>query len=135
MNTPDHREIFEWLRTHGVPDKDAEAKRSASLPPKDSRSRLETGRKQHRLVVDLHGLRYEEAVPVIRSGLERGKKSGCAAVIFVHGKGHHSDAGEGPVLKGLVRAMLENELALQVKDFYDAPPDQGGSGATIAYIA
>ena len=128
-------EIEEWLKTHPVVDKDfTPANHKSKSGSISSRQNLSTKRGEQRLLVDLHGLRYEEAERVIKSTMSRAERSGCIAVIFVHGKGYHSSSEDGPVLKSLVRGLLENELALHVKDFYDAPPDMGGSGATIAWL-
>ena len=127
-------EILAWIGTHGIADKDAAAARRRFVGSSSS-AKIEKRRGEHRMVIDLHGMRSEEAVDAVRRGLDAARHAGCASVIFVHGKGHHSPSGEGPVLKSLVRGMLENELALQVKDHFDAPPEAGGSGATIAWLA
>ena len=68
----DDDEIMEWLKTHPVVDKDFSPGRLSSKSRDTSeRQNLSTKRGEQRLLVDLHGLRYEEAETVVRSTLAR----------------------------------------------------------------
>jgi DNA-nicking Smr family endonuclease len=59
---------------------------------------------------------------------------GIRELFVIHGHGVHSAPEEGPVLKNLVRDMLENELSDRVRDFRAGIPREGGEGVTLVYL-
>ncbi len=118
--------ILSYLDKHGVMDKDA-----LSGQKKANRN---TSRKLSRLVVDLHGMKSDEAAGKIRKVIAECREKGRKELLIIHGKGYHSDPVEGPVLKKLVRDMLEKELGNSVRDYRSALPKDGGEGATVVYL-
>ncbi len=72
--------------------------------------------------LDLHGLRAEEAVEKVDKFLSDSLISGFDEVLIYHG------IGSGK-LAYAIREFLK--IHPSVKDFYDAPANQGGHGATI----
>ena len=75
---------------------------------------------------DLHSFAPRDVVPVVADYLEEAKRAGFREVRLIHGKG-----------TGARRAEVRRFLASRsdVADFFDAPPDRGGSGATIVLLA
>jgi DNA-nicking Smr family endonuclease len=55
-------------------------------------------------------------------------------ILVIHGKGYHSKSESGPVLKGLVNQMLENELHYIIRSFASAKIKDGGDGATVVLL-
>jgi DNA-nicking Smr family endonuclease len=131
MNNSDKKEnadqILSYLDQHGVVDKDA-----SSVLKK--RKKITISRKHPRAILDLHGMKSDEAARKIRSELTRCSERGIKELLIIHGKGYHSAPQEGPVLKNLVRDMLERELGSMIRDFRTALPKDGGEGATLVYL-
>ena len=123
-NNPE--EILRYLDTYGVVDKDA-ASPARHRPRSKPRRRYDTE-------IDLHGLTAERAERILRTTLNRCRRTGAKTVLVVHGRGLHSEPGEGPVLKQLVLKLLENQCASLIRDHRPAPPRDGGPGATIVYL-
>jgi len=121
-------EILKFIDEHGVEDKDSTIDREQ---PMRSRKR---GSAQIEKSLDLHGFRTEEAEKKIRATIKICSKTGVKKLIIIHGKGHHSDPFEGPILKGVVESMLANELRDSIRDFNPAPLNRGGAGATVVTI-
>ncbi|NLG17894.1 MAG: Smr/MutS family protein [Fibrobacter sp.] len=118
--------ILSYLDKHGVMDKDAlGGQRKANR---------NTSRKLSRLVVDLHGMKSDEAAGKVRKVISECREKGKKELLIIHGKGYHSDPVEGPVLKKMVRDMLEKELGNSVRDYRSALPKDGGDGATVVYL-
>ncbi len=76
--------------------------------------------------LDLHGLNSDEARKLLTSFLHQAMQQGLRCVNVIHGKGWHSEHGEG-LLKRLTRHWLIQHP--QVLAFCDAPLQAGGSGA------
>lgn len=76
--------------------------------------------------LDLHGLNSDEARRLLTSFLHHATQQGLRCVNVIHGKGWHSEQGEG-LLKRLARHWLAQHP--QVLAFCDAPMNAGGSGA------
>lgn len=96
-------------------------------------ARLRRGEIPAELSVDLHGYPEEEARGTLRDALRRARRAGLHAVRVVHGRGLRS-AG-GPVLKAALPGWLaEPPLGSWVLAFVSAPPDQGGTGATLVLL-
>jgi DNA-nicking Smr family endonuclease len=76
--------------------------------------------------LDLHGLNSDEARRLLTSFLHQATQQGLRCVNVIHGKGWHSEQGEG-LLKRLARHWLIQHP--QVLAFCDAPMNGGGGGA------
>ncbi|GAB5605619.1 Smr/MutS family protein [Sideroxyarcus sp. TK5] len=76
--------------------------------------------------LDLHGLNSDEARKLLTAFLYQATRQGVRCVHVIHGKGWHSEHGEG-LLKRLSRHWLAQHP--QVLAFCDAPLNAGGSGA------
>ncbi|HEV2064860.1 MAG TPA: Smr/MutS family protein [Thermoanaerobaculia bacterium] len=75
---------------------------------------------------DLHSFRPEDVASVVEEYLREARAAGLREVRLIHGKGI-----------GVRRAEVRRLLAGRpdVLDFFDAPPERGGSGATIAVLS
>jgi len=123
-------EILAFLKKYGTRNKDlgtAPAKKKPSTRSVNSRG-------QPRETIDLHGMRSEEASQRLRFTVHRCVASGVRELLIIHGVGYHSVLSGGPVLKDMVRSMLENELCMNVRDFRPAVAKDGGDGATLVYL-
>ncbi len=123
-------EILRYLEEHGIQNKDAApvkrvVKKSAIV---------QKAGKRIRLVIDLHGKTQEKAAIIVRNAFDACRHKGIDTLLIIHGIGYKSDPSEGPVLKKMVMAMLENELQSRVKDFKTAPSKDGGEGATVVRL-
>jgi len=81
--------------------------------------------------IDLHGLAVAAAKPLLVSFLDACARSGCTRVRVIHGKGLRSPGGEG-ILKRMVAGWLAQRE--DVLAFCEAPPAQGGAGATMVLL-
>ena len=74
---------------------------------------------------DLHSFLPRDLASVVRDYLQEAKAAGFREVRLIHGKGI-----------GARRAELRRLLAKRedVTDYFDAPPERGGSGATIVLL-
>jgi DNA-nicking Smr family endonuclease len=125
-------DILSYLDAHGTRDKDI----VVNEPVKSGFHRSVEKRKGGvlRQTFDLHGLTSDEASRSLRAAVESCHDHNIKELLVIHGKGHHSAYGEGPVLKNLVKQMLDNELRLQVKEFRDGLPREGGEGVTVVVL-
>ena len=75
---------------------------------------------------DLHSFLPRDVPGVLADYLEEARRHGWREVRIIHGKG-----------KGVRRAEVLRFLASNrsVAQFFDAPPDRGGSGATIVILS
>jgi dsDNA-specific endonuclease/ATPase MutS2 len=75
---------------------------------------------------DLHSFRPEDVANALADYLEEAQRLGFREVRIIHGKGI-----------GVRRAEVRKRLAAEarVQDFFDAPPDRGGLGATIVVLS
>jgi DNA-nicking Smr family endonuclease len=117
-----------------APRKDPESlpgeRRSSGLRKSELRA-LQRGRVRVEAALDLHGLTVEAARRRLQQFLDEALSEGLRCVRVVHGKGLRSGPA-GPVLKSLVHAVLRS--VEDVAAFNDAPPGDGGSGATIVLL-
>ncbi len=81
--------------------------------------------------IDLHGLTQEEARKALDIFVANAKRRGLRKILVVHGKGIHSQAGDG-VLSALVRDFIEADSRLG--QFGRADKTMGGSGATWVVV-
>lgn len=71
---------------------------------------------------DLHSFKPEDVASVVEEYMREARAAGFREVRLIHGKGIG-------VRRAEVRRLLEGRD--DVADFFDAPPDRGGVGATI----
>jgi DNA-nicking Smr family endonuclease len=95
---------------------------------------LRRGRKDVDSVIDLHGMRQEEAHFALLSFLHRAQSSGHALVLVVTGKGGAAASHGLFEERGVLRRMVPHWLRLPdlrhlVIGFEEASPQHGGSGA------
>lgn len=76
--------------------------------------------------IDLHPFRPRDIRSVVESYLEQVVEAGFREVRLIHGRGIG-------VQREIVRSLLTRHP--QVLEFYDAPPDRGGWGATVVLLA
>ncbi|MFY9551128.1 MAG: Smr/MutS family protein [Thermoanaerobaculia bacterium] len=74
---------------------------------------------------DLHSFRPEDVASVVGEYLEAAARAGFREVRLIHGKGI-----------GVRRAEIRRLLAARtdVDSYFDAPPERGGTGATIVVL-
>ncbi len=131
MNTiNDDNEIIKFIDKHGIQNKDSTLSKKACKKSPPSRRKYLRQRK----VIDLHGKTSDEAVVILRNLFQNYKRKGFTSLLIVHGKGYNSAPNDGPILKKLVFAMLDNEFSNVVKDYKAALPRDGGSGATLVRL-
>ena len=76
--------------------------------------------------LDLHGLHTDAARNLLLNFLHEATQQSLRCVCVVHGKGRHSDGGEG-IIKRRTRHWLTQ--CAEVLAFCEAPPQEGGGGA------
>jgi DNA-nicking Smr family endonuclease len=120
-------EILSFVEKYGVDRKDAAA---ATGTPKSTAKRINP----HRQTLDLHGLRSDDAARKLRYALDRCQETGMRELLVIHGYGLHSNPNEGPVLRKMVRDLLENDLRPKYRSYRTAAMRDGGDGATLVLI-
>ena len=125
------RSMERWIASHGVSDKDAEARDSIEG---DRPARIREGERLRRLrtqaSLDLHGRTASEAQALLGAFLASSSREGLEKVLVIHGKGLHSSSG--PIMSDLVQRVLEgSDLA---GSFGPAEKESGGRGATWVLI-
>ena len=121
-------EILSWLETHGVDDKDRRAEAGKRL------ARIMHAPQKKRLTLDLHGLKSDEAERKIVQAIDICHAEGIRELLVIHGRGLHSGELETPVLKTLVRSLLDGRLKERMRTWRPAHPDEGGEGATVIFL-
>ncbi|MDO8412783.1 MAG: Smr/MutS family protein [Gallionellaceae bacterium] len=81
--------------------------------------------------LDLHGLRSDAARKLLLEFLHHATQQGLRCVCVIHGKGWHTDGGEG-ILKSRTRHWLTQ--CAEVLAFCEAPPQAGGGGAVLVLL-
>jgi DNA-nicking Smr family endonuclease len=81
--------------------------------------------------LDLHGMRSNEARQLLPEFLHQASQQGLHCVCVVHGKGWHSQSGEG-ILK--IRARHWLTQCAEVLAFCEAPQNMGGAGAVLVLL-
>jgi DNA-nicking Smr family endonuclease len=111
------------------------APRPPPLAPLERRLRTQLRRGQQAVeaVIDLHGMRQDEAHLALRAFLRREQGRGCKLALVVTGKGAAGDAPFGEE-RGVLRRMVPHWLRLPdlrplVVGFEEAEQRHGGSGA------
>ena len=75
---------------------------------------------------DLHSFLPRDVASVVGDYLEEARAAGFHEVRLIHGKGIGARRAE-------VRRLLAGRP--DVADYFDAPPERGGSGATVVVFA
>jgi dsDNA-specific endonuclease/ATPase MutS2 len=76
--------------------------------------------------IDLHPFRPRDVRSVVESYLEQAWEAGYTEVRLIHGRGIG-------VQREIVRSLLKRDP--RVREFFDAPPERGGWGATVVRLA
>lgn len=114
-------------------------KRRAAEPPQLAplerrlRTQLRRGQQGVEAVIDLHGMRQDEAHLALRGFLRRQQAQGCKLVLVVTGKGAAGDSLFGEE-RGVLRRVVPHWLRLPdlrplIVGFDEAEQRHGGSGA------
>lgn len=129
--TSESDEILSFIDKFGIVNKDRH-----EIHKKSGKRKSNTAfhKRNPRETLDLHGLISSEASMRLRITVDRCKERGIKELLVIHGKGYHSNVNEGPVLKQMVKQMLEDELCLNIRDYKTAIPRDGGEGATLVYL-
>ena len=113
----------------------ADAEPCAGNAPPRARPRrmkqLERGEFEPSGVLDLHGLKRDEALARTRAFLCHAARRGWPLVLVVTGKGLRSP--EGPVLRRAVAQLLDRSRDLVV-EWGEAPRRLGGAGALAVFL-
>ena len=75
--------------------------------------------------IDLHSFLPRDVVAVVGSYLEAAAEQGYREVRLIHGRGKGVQRAE-------IRRLLESHRL--VEEFFDAPPQRGGGGATVVRL-
>ena len=78
--------------------------------------------------IDLHGKTREESILIVKNFLITCSESKLETGLIITGKGYHS-GDRGPVLNKAIKKWLKENGEHYLKEFFDAPPIFGGSGA------
>jgi DNA-nicking Smr family endonuclease len=84
--------------------------------------------------LDLHGLNQREARDAVVAFVRGSHKRGLTFVCIVHGKGQHSEGGQGVLCDVAQRALTDSGAAQLVYAFCTAPEPLGGSGALLVEL-
>jgi DNA-nicking Smr family endonuclease len=106
--------------------------RRDEVPPRVLK-RLRRGLYTVQVELDLHRLLLVQAERALRRFLREARDAEHTCVRIIHGKGLHSGAVDGPVLKALVERQLSQRR--DVLAYASAPPAMGGTGAVLVLLA
>ncbi len=81
--------------------------------------------------IDMHGLKYQEAIGVLNESIKQIIETKTVCVLFIHGKGLGS-INQTPIIKPLVKQFLSCHP--RILAYTPAPKKLGGDGATLALI-
>lgn len=84
--------------------------------------------------LDLHGMIQREAREAVTQFVRSGFREGLDILCIVHGKGHHSEGGQGVLRDAVILALTESVAAQNVLAFVTAPEVLGGSGAMLVEL-
>ncbi len=84
--------------------------------------------------LDLHGMTQREARDAVVAFVRKAHKEGLDVLCVIHGKGHHSEGGQGVLRDSVIEALTETPAALRVACFVTAPEALGGSGALLVEL-
>ncbi len=81
--------------------------------------------------LDLHGLRTEEARPLLANFLSNCVRRGIRCVTIIHGKGKRSPNGQAVLKRRVAGWLVQRD---EVLAYIEAGPADGGSGAVIVLL-
>ena len=81
--------------------------------------------------IDMHGLKFQEAIRVLNESINHILETKTVCVLFIHGKGLGS-INQTPIIKPLVKQFLSCHP--RILAYTPAPKKLGGEGATLALI-
>jgi DNA-nicking Smr family endonuclease len=84
--------------------------------------------------LDLHGMTQREAQAAVSAFVRKAQRDGLRTISIIHGKGHHSEGGQGVLQHSVVSTLTETAAALRVLAFVTAPESLGGSGALLVEL-
>lgn len=84
--------------------------------------------------LDLHGMTQREARDAVSGFVRNAHRDGLRVLCIIHGKGHHSEGGQGVLRDSVVEVLTETAAALRVLAFVTAPESLGGSGALLVEL-
>lgn len=123
----DDRLMESALRDSELPDDDPD-----EIPPdllsSVPKSRRDSSSTHPDETVDLHGKTQEEAIRIVQNFVKTSHTQGLRNLLIITGKGLRSGT-QGPVLKRSVEQWLQRNGTPYLREFHDAPPRHGGSGA------
>jgi DNA-nicking Smr family endonuclease len=82
--------------------------------------------------LDLHGFTVDEALKELKAFIMSSRLRGYYLIKIIHGKGLHSQ-GEAK-LRALVEEYLNKSGKNLISTWKQAPPQQGGEGATLVFL-
>ncbi|MDQ3034536.1 MAG: Smr/MutS family endonuclease, partial [Myxococcota bacterium] len=84
--------------------------------------------------LDLHSVRAAIAADRVSRYVREAQRGGHRRVLIVHGKGLHSENGQGVLADVVVTALTEGGAAPLVLAFVTAPVALGGAGALLVEL-
>jgi len=123
---PAMKRIFEEIQK--FPDKEKSQKinlRKSFQSPQRSSKKFSHKPDQE---LDLHGKTRDESILMVQNFVMTCHAKKYRSGLIITGKGHNSGE-KGPILKREVKLWLERNGKTYLKDFHEAPPRFGGSGA------
>lgn len=84
--------------------------------------------------LDLHGMIQRDAREAVVHFVRGSFRDGLDILRIVHGKGNHSEGGQGVLRDAVVLALTETVAAQNVLAFVTAPEPLGGSGALLVEL-
>ena len=127
-------------RHRDAPLRPSSPKRAAKSIDRKTRRKLTRGSNSFDGLLDLHGMRQEEAHRALRRFLASAQSRGCAFVLIITGKGSAgSGMGGDPQKPGVLRSSVpfwlqSAELEPFVAAFGEATRRHGGEGALYVQI-
>lgn len=97
--------------------------------PTKTLKNLRRGQWPVELTIDLHGLTRTEATDCLARFMAKATKEKCRCLMIIHGRGRH---GQSPIRSIVRRGLKMNTHS--VLAFCSAPPNLGGSGATLVLL-
>ncbi|MBN1652728.1 MAG: Smr/MutS family protein [Deltaproteobacteria bacterium] len=115
-------------------DRDGEVAGSREdVQPEEMRS-LFGNRFKPAATLDLHGMVGEEAKKKVAAFVIAQHERGVKQLLFIHGKGKHSESGVGVLLDHLVKALTRGTASQYVRAFCTADLKHGGGGALAVLL-
>ena len=130
VHEPEPAQIQDTLSDHGAGDTPLTEFMRSGISRMTLR-KLRRGQFPIQDSLDLHGLNSDAARKLLLEFLRDATRHSLRCVCVIHGKGWHTDSGEG-ILKIRVRHWLTQ--CSEVLAFCEAPPNAGGGGAVLVLL-